>query len=73
MIQPRLFFKFRKRIKNKVCDVKVEKERIKVDMQSGYQKEITKIIKWLGKIYGDKRRRKHHYLGMDWILKKKEW
>ena len=30
--------------------------------------EITKIIKWLGKIYGDikgKRGKQHHYLGMD--------
>ena len=36
--------------------------------------EITKIIKWLGKIYGDikvKRGRKHHYLRMDMDFEEK--
>ena len=41
-------------------------EDLKISHENGW--EITKIIKWLGKIYGDikvKRGRKHHYLGMD--------
>ena len=39
---------------------------LKISHQDGW--EVTKIIKWLGKIHGDikvKRGRKHHYLGMD--------
>ena len=39
---------------------------LKISHEDGWK--ITKIIKWLGKIYGDikvRKGRKHHYLGMD--------
>ena len=46
---------------------------LKISHRDGW--EIAKIIKWLGKIYGDikvKRGRKQHYLGMDMNLGEKE-
>ena len=58
-------------IANKVIDGKQmiimwHVDDIKISHEDGW--EITKMIKWLGKIYRDikvKRGRKQHYLGMD--------